>query len=238
MNYAEIKHFDIANGEGVRTTLFVSGCRRGCKNCFNEVAWNFAAGKPFARETEDAIIESMRPAYVDGLTILGGEPMEPENQEGLVAFVERAGKPFARETEDAIIESMRPAYVDGLTILGGEPMEPENQEGLVAFVERVRDEFPRESGKTIWCFTGDTWDVELVDGGRHHTEFTDRILRCVDVLVDGPWKIRKDSSPSSSACVMSFRARVARPYGASRGIPGMWSSWTVAAITLSSPIAS
>lgn len=140
MNYAEIKHFDIANGEGVRTTLFVSGCRRGCKNCFNEVAWNFAAGKPFARETEDAIIESMRPAYVDGLTILGGEPMEPENQEGLVEFV-----------------------------------------------ERVRDEFPRESGKTIWCFTGDTWDVELVDGGRHHTEFTDRILRCVDVLVDGPF---------------------------------------------------
>lgn len=66
-------------------------------------------------------------------------------------------------------------------------MEPENQEGLVAFVERVRDEFPRESGKTIWCFTGDTWDVELVDGGRHHTEFTDRILRCVDVLVDGPF---------------------------------------------------
>lgn len=140
MNYAEIKHFDIANGEGVRTTLFVSGCRRGCKNCFNEVAWNFAAGKPFARETEDAIIESLRPAYVDGLTILGGEPMEPENQEGLVAFV-----------------------------------------------ERVRDEFSRESGKTIWCFTGDTWDVELVDGGRHHTEFTDRILRCVDVLVDGPF---------------------------------------------------
>ena len=89
MNYAEIKHFDIANGEGVRTTLFVSGCRRGCKNCFNEVAWNFAAGKPFARETEDAIIESLRPAYVDGLTILGGEPMEPENQEGLVDFVER-----------------------------------------------------------------------------------------------------------------------------------------------------
>lgn len=87
MNYAEIKHFDIANGEGVRTTLFVSGCRRGCKNCFNEVAWNFAAGKPFTRETEDAIIESMRPAYVDGLTILGGEPMEPENQRELLPFM-------------------------------------------------------------------------------------------------------------------------------------------------------
>ena len=140
MNYAEIKHFDIANGEGVRTTLFVSGCRRGCKNCFNEVAWNFAAGKPFTAEVADEIIESLRPAYVDGLTILGGEPMEPENQEGLVAFV-----------------------------------------------ERVRDEFPRESGKTIWCFTGDTWDRELVTGGRHHTEVTDRLLSCVDVLVDGPF---------------------------------------------------
>ena len=140
MNYAEIKHFDIANGEGVRTTLFVSGCRRGCKNCFNEVAWNFAAGEPFTREVEDAIIESLRPGYVDGLTILGGEPMEPENQAGLVGFV-----------------------------------------------ERVRAEFPRESGKTIWCFTGDTWDVELVEGGRHRTDFTDRLLACVDVLVDGPF---------------------------------------------------
>lgn len=140
MNYAEIKHFDIANGEGVRTTLFVSGCRRGCKNCFNEVAWNFAAGKPFTREVEDSIIESLRPDYVDGLTLLGGEPMEPENQEGLVEFV-----------------------------------------------ERVREEFPRGCGKTIWCFTGDTWDVELVEGGRHHTEFTERILTCVDVLVDGPF---------------------------------------------------
>ena len=81
MNYAEIKNFDIANGEGVRTTLFVSGCRRGCKNCFNEVAWNFAAGKPFTAEVADEIIGSLRPDYVDGLTLLGGEPMEPENQE-------------------------------------------------------------------------------------------------------------------------------------------------------------
>ena len=77
--------------------------------------------------------------------------------------------------------------MDGLTLLGGEPMEPENQEGLVGFVERVRAEFPRGCGKTIWCFTGDTWDRELVTGGRHHTEVTDRLLSCVDVLVDGPF---------------------------------------------------
>ena len=89
MNYANIKYFDIADGEGVRTSLFVSGCRRGCKNCFNSVAWDFAAGEPFDRAVEDKIIESLDHPFIDGLTILGGEPMEPENQAGLVDFVER-----------------------------------------------------------------------------------------------------------------------------------------------------
>ena len=89
MNYANIKYFDIADGEGVRTSLFVSGCRRGCKNCFNSVAWDFAAGEPFDRAVEDKIIESLDHPFIDGLTILGGEPMEPENQAGLVEFVER-----------------------------------------------------------------------------------------------------------------------------------------------------
>ncbi len=87
---------------------------------------------------------------------------------------------------DKIIESLSPAYVDGLTLLGGEPMEPRNQVGLVDFVERVRARFPRGCGKTIWCFTGDTLD-ELMPGGRHHTEVTDRLLECIDILVDGPW---------------------------------------------------
>ena len=89
MNYANIKYFDIADGEGVRTSLFVSGCRRGCKNCFNSVAWDFAAGEPFDSAVEDKIIESLDHPFIDGLTILGGEPMEPENQAGLVDFIER-----------------------------------------------------------------------------------------------------------------------------------------------------
>lgn len=89
MNYANIKYFDIADGEGVRTSLFVSGCRRGCKNCFNSVAWDFAAGEPFDRAVEDKIIESLDHPFIDGLTILGGEPMESENQVGLVDFIER-----------------------------------------------------------------------------------------------------------------------------------------------------
>ena len=96
MNYAEIKFSDIANGEGVRTSLFVSGCRRGCPGCFNSGAWSFAAGEPFTAEVGDRIIESLEPFYVDGLTLLGGEPMEPENQRGLVGFVERVRERFPR----------------------------------------------------------------------------------------------------------------------------------------------
>lgn len=89
MNYAEIKYCDIANGVGVRTTLFVSGCRHHCEGCFNPVQWDFAAGEPFTSEVEDKIIQSLEPAYVTGLTILGGEPMEQENQAGLLPFLRR-----------------------------------------------------------------------------------------------------------------------------------------------------
>ena len=87
--YGEIKRLDVANGIGVRTTLFVSGCRNHCENCFQPQTWAFNYGKPFTRETEDEIIESLKPAYVRGLTLLGGEPFEPENQRALVPFLKR-----------------------------------------------------------------------------------------------------------------------------------------------------
>lgn len=89
MNYAEIKRFDIANGVGTRTTLFVSGCRHHCPGCFNEVAWSFSAGRPFTDEVADELIESLEPRYVAGLSVLGGEPLEPENQEALLPFLRR-----------------------------------------------------------------------------------------------------------------------------------------------------
>lgn len=89
MNYSEIKYCDIANGAGVRTTLFVSGCRHHCEGCFNPGTWAFEAGEPFTREVEDKIIESLEPAYVDGLTLLGGEPFEPENQSALIELLRR-----------------------------------------------------------------------------------------------------------------------------------------------------
>ena len=135
MNFANVKYCDIANGEGVRTTLFVSGCRRGCKGCFNREAWDFTAGKPF-----DASVA------------------------------------------EEIFASLEPSYVDGLTLLGGEPMEPENQRGLVDFVEEVKRRFPE---KTIWCFSGD--ELEDIVAGSKHIEVTDRLLSCLDVLVDGPF---------------------------------------------------
>ena len=94
MNYAEIKYCDIANGVGVRTTLFVSGCRHHCEGCFNPVQWDFAAGEPFTSEVEDKIIQSLDPAYVTGLTILGGEPMEQENQAALLPFLRRVKERF------------------------------------------------------------------------------------------------------------------------------------------------
>lgn len=89
MNYAEIKKVDIANGPGVRVSLFVSGCRNHCKGCFNLETWDFDYGRPFTRETEDEIIEALRPSWIQGLSILGGEPTEEENAAVLIPFLKR-----------------------------------------------------------------------------------------------------------------------------------------------------
>jgi len=87
MNYASIKPRDIANGPGVRVSLFVSGCTHHCKGCFNEVAWDFAYGDPFTQETIDHILTLLAPDFVSGITLLGGEPFEPENQPALLALL-------------------------------------------------------------------------------------------------------------------------------------------------------
>ena len=89
MNYAEIKKVDIANGPGVRVSLFVSGCRNHCKGCFNPETWDFDYGRPFTTETEDEIIEALRPSWIQGLSILGGEPTEEENAAVLIPFLKR-----------------------------------------------------------------------------------------------------------------------------------------------------
>lgn len=92
MNYAKIKKYDISNGPGVRVSLYVSGCRNRCKNCFNPETWDFEYGEPFTKKVEDEIIEAMKPDYIKGFTLLGGDPFEPENAQALAPFIERLRK--------------------------------------------------------------------------------------------------------------------------------------------------
>ena len=98
MNYGEIKKTDIANGEGVRVSLFVSGCRRHCKNCFNKVTWDFGYGKSFTEETQNELLDALAPDHIAGLTLLGGDPMEPENQRALLPFVKRVRRELPQKT--------------------------------------------------------------------------------------------------------------------------------------------
>ena len=98
MNYANIKTYSIENGTGVRVSLFVSGCTHHCKDCFNEQAWDFEDGNPFTADTENAVIEALAPDYMAGITLLGGEPMEPVNQRGLLPLLKRIRKELPQKT--------------------------------------------------------------------------------------------------------------------------------------------
>ncbi|MBE6541685.1 MAG: anaerobic ribonucleoside-triphosphate reductase activating protein [Ruminococcaceae bacterium] len=135
MYYGEIKNCDIANGPGVRVSLFVSGCTNHCENCFQPQTWDFHFGKEFTAETEEYIIELLKPAYIKGITILGGEPFEPQNQHALLPFV-----------------------------------------------KKVRETYPT---KTVWFFSGFTYEELTSDGTHPRCEVTDELLALGDVLVDG-----------------------------------------------------
>ena len=135
MNCCGLKKTDIANGPGVRVSLFVSGCRNHCPGCFQPETWDFDYGKTYTLETEDRILRLLMPEYIEGLTLLGGEPFEPENQSVLV--------------------------------------------GLLRKVKRI---YPK---KTVWCYTGYTYERDLLRGGDKHTSHTDEMLSLIDVLVDG-----------------------------------------------------
>lgn len=135
MNYATIKDADIANGLGIRVSLFVSGCTHHCKNCFNRVAWDFDYGDPFTKVVEDKL-----------LLMLGK------------------------------------SYIKGLSLLGGEPFEPRNQETLYKFVKRFKEQYPQ---KDVWCYTGFTYEDDLLSDSYAHTKYTYPLLELIDVLVDG-----------------------------------------------------
>lgn len=98
MNYAALKKFDIANGPGVRVSLFVSGCRHHCKNCFNREAWDFDFGRPFTNDTEEEILAELDKDYIKGLSLLGGEPFEPENRAELTKLLKRVREKYHEKT--------------------------------------------------------------------------------------------------------------------------------------------
>ena len=98
MHYSKINKNDIANGIGIRVTLFVSGCTHRCKGCFNTETWDFSFGDTFSKETENELLKALEPSYIDGLTLLGGEPMEPQNQQVLVQFLEKMKQMYPTKT--------------------------------------------------------------------------------------------------------------------------------------------
>ena len=125
MNYGGIKAVDIANGPGVRVSLFVSGCRNHCPGCFQPETWDFDFGQPFTKKTEEEVMKALRPAWIQGLTLLGGDPMEPENEAALIPFVKRVraelpekdiwlytGYPYEKVTDSALL-SLVDVVVDG-----------------------------------------------------------------------------------------------------------------------------
>ena len=135
MYYGTIKNCDIANGDGVRVSVFVSGCTNHCEHCFQPETWDFSYGQPFTAQTEELILSMLKPSYIAGLSVLGGEPFEPVNQRVLMPFL-----------------------------------------------RRVRTDCPQ---KSVWCYTGFTWEELRNPEHYAHCEITTEMLSLVDVLVDG-----------------------------------------------------
>ena len=164
MNYGNIKYSDIANGEGVRTSLFVSGCTHHCKNCFNKETWDFNYGKPFTAEVEDQILKSLEPDYINGLSLLGGEPMEPANQQALLPFLKRVKAKFPNKKIWCY-------------------------SGYLFDKELLCEDLPYADNKTHQ--TGEPHLVETIVNGkkqlvsRAHTAITKELLSYIDILVDG-----------------------------------------------------
>ena len=103
------------------------------------------------------------------------------------------GNPYTKEVEAEILEALKPAYIQGFALLGGEPFEPENQKELAGLLQKIKESYPE---KNVWCYTGYLYDVDLIPGGKVYTEYTDKMLACIDTLVDGEFiEDRKRSHP-------------------------------------------
>lgn len=150
MNYGNIKECDIADGPGVRVSLFVSGCRHHCKGCFNKETWDFGYGKPYTKETEDEIIRLLAPSYIQGLTLLGGEPFEPENQEELAGLLKRV-----RETYPDKDIWCYTGYLYDVDLSKGGKVYTEVTEGMLSYIDVLVDgEFIEEEKDVTLVFRG------------------------------------------------------------------------------------
>lgn len=134
MNYATIKNCDIANGPGVRVSLFVSGCTHRCKGCFNEVAWDFDYGQPFTQQTINEILNMLKPDHIQGLTLLGGEPFEPQNQPALVDLLRQVKEKYPKKSIWAFS-----GYLFDKDILPGRLGDPEITKEFVSYLDVLVD---------------------------------------------------------------------------------------------------
>ena len=144
MNYATIKPRDIANGPGVRVSLFVSGCTHHCKGCFNQEAWDFQFGQPFTQETVDYILKELSPAYVKGITLLGGEPFEPQNQPTIVELLRQIKAKFPEKSIWAFS-----GYIFDRDILPGNLGDPNVTKEFVSYLDVLVDGPFVESKKNL-----------------------------------------------------------------------------------------
>lgn len=144
MNYATIKNCDIANGPGVRVSLFVSGCTHRCKGCFNEVAWDFNYGQPFTQETVDEILRMLAPNHVKGLTLLGGEPFEPQNQPAIVDLLRQVKQKYPEKSIWAFS-----GYLFDRDILPGRLGDPEITREFLSYLDVLVDGPFVESKKNL-----------------------------------------------------------------------------------------
>ena len=144
MNYAGIKYCDIANGLGCRTVLFVSGCRNACKGCFQPQTWDFHYGEPFDEKAQEEILHSLEPDYVQGITLLGGEPFEEENQVALVPFMRRVREQYPNKDVWAFT-----GYIYDKDLIPGGRKYTENTDELLSMIDILVDGPFQEKQKDI-----------------------------------------------------------------------------------------
>lgn len=134
MNYGTIKNYDIANGTGVRVSLFVSGCRHHCKGCFNSETWDFNYGNPYTKEVEAEILEALKPAYIQGFSLLGGEPFEPENQKELAGLLQKIKESYPEKNVWCYT-----GYLYDIDLIPGGKVYTEYTDKMLAYIDTLVD---------------------------------------------------------------------------------------------------